>query len=105
MNIRITDEDSRIEGTRFFKNFSFDDKTAEAHIKIDLYYLCRFAELLQNKIGEDDLDNPDSLGEVLLIQFMIEMIQLIDKLTEVAKECEKESAIEEAEEIIKENNV
>ena len=105
MKIRITDEDSQVEGIRLFKNLSFDDKTAEADIKIDFYYLCRLIELIQTKIRPDDLKNDDSLGEIILVQLMIEMNQLVNKLTSIADECATEQVIEEAEEIIKEKNV
>ena len=104
--ITVTNEESLvIDGVRLIREVAFNDQNLQAEIKKDYFYLLRFIELVMDRIPPESLGKDDSLGETLVRQFIIEVNQLTGKLSEIAHDCETESAIEEAEEIVKDGDI
>ena len=101
--IKIESEDSVITSS-LIKELSFDDQTAIGTIKLDYYYLMAMVDKLMNKIPEEQLQDIDSLGEQVIRNFIVETMQLTDKLAKISDDCDKEEAVEEANDIVTEEN-
>ena len=101
--IKIESEDSVITSS-LIKELSFDDQTAIGTIKLDYYYLMAMVDKLMKKIPEEQLQNNDSLGEQVLRNFIVETMQLTDKLAKISADCDKEEAVEEANNIVTEGD-
>jgi len=101
--IKVALEDSIIASS-LIKELSFDEQTAVGTIKLDYYYLMAMVDKLMSKIPEEQLQDNDSLGEQVIRNFIVETMQLTDKLAKIADDCDKEQAVEEANNIVTEEN-
>ena len=78
----------------------FDNTTADAHIRMPYTALIKMFHVITEKIQPEDVDE-DSVGELVLVEFIRRLFQVNNTLLEESNKCETEQAIAEAEIIIK----
>ena len=101
--IKVSAEESVASGS-LIKELSFNDETAEGKIVLDYYYLMSMVSKLMEKIPEESLQDNDSLGEQMIRNLIVETMQLTTKLAKLSADCDKEEAVEEANNIVTEGD-
>jgi len=80
----------------------FDDQTEDVEVKMPYPILVKMMEIVTARISPEDLSNEDSIGESVLKEFVFRLFSLNDDLLQEIHLQEAQSAIEEAENIIRE---
>ena len=80
----------------------FDDQTEDVEVKMPYPILVKMMEIVTARISPEDLSNEDSIGESVLKEFVSRLFTLNDDLLQEIHLQEAQSAIEEAENIIRE---
>ena len=81
----------------------FDDQTEDVDVKMPYITLVKMMEIVMARISPEDLSNDDSIGENVLKDFVSKLFTLNDDLLKENHIQEVQSAIEEAENIVRES--
>jgi len=77
-----------------------DDTATDIRIAMPYTALLRMMHVVTDRIRPDDLNNPDSIGELVLTEFIEQLLILNKEVLEEQEKHETETAIKEAEDIV-----
>ena len=78
----------------------FNSQSGDIAIRMPYLALMKMFHVITEKIHPEDLDNDDSLGETVLVEFIRCLFEVNDELIKENERCDTENAIAEAEKII-----